>query len=161
MSELSVYLLSIVGVVLISVIIELILPTGQVTKYIKGIMSLVVIFVISSPLPNLISNGFYLSNITETSTNFDESLLDTIKSQQISLLKSNLEKGLEEKGLGGVNIDIWGDMQNGELKIQTIFVDLKNLVISSDNPHINKYEAVEDFLLKQTGVTSNQVVFYD
>ena len=46
MSEISVYLLTIVGVVFLMVVIELVLPDSKVSKYIKSIFAIFIVVVI-------------------------------------------------------------------------------------------------------------------
>lgn len=47
------WIMSIVGVVILTALFELFMVEGETKKYIKGILSVIVIIVIISPLPNL------------------------------------------------------------------------------------------------------------
>lgn len=159
MSDLSVYLLSIVGVVVISVVLDLVIPSGQVSKYVKGIMSLVIIFVIASPLPNIIKNGINFSSLFSSTVTLDEEYLETLKTQSITLLENELGQELVDAGITGAELEIWGDLESGQIKISYIFVQTENVVLSSDLAHIDKYEAIENLLIEKTGVDEEQVVF--
>ena len=159
MSEVSAYLLSIVGVVLLSIVLDLVLSDGTTKKYIKSIMSLILIFVLVGPLPKIIKNGVNFSFI-ESSVSLDENYQNVIFEQQKNQLEKNLEKLLADEGFKNINISIWADNFNG-LNINTIFVDLSNLVLSENNQHINKYEAIKILLTKQTGIKEEQVIFND
>lgn len=159
MSDLSIYLLSIVGVVIISVVLDLIIPSGQVSKYVKGVMSLVIIFVIASPLPNLVKNGFDFSSLFTSNTNLNEQYLETLKTQSIALLETELEQELTDSGVTGAELEIWGELDSGQIKISYIFVQSENIVLSSDLSHIDKYEAIRNLLIEKTGVDEEQVVF--
>ena len=159
MSEVSVYLLSIVGVVFLSVFIDIVLPNGNINKYIKSVMSLIVVFVLISPLPKLFKNGVDFSY--ENESDFNQGFSDTIKQQQIKFLETSLTKFLEEEGFCGVALNIWGEIESGALKITYIFVETNNLVLSTDNQHINKYKAITDLLTQKTGIRAEQVVFND
>ena len=159
MSEVSAYLLSIVGVVLLSIVLDLVLSDGTTKKYIKSIMSLILIFVLVSPLPKIIKNGVNFSFI-ESSVSLDENYQNVIFEQQKNQLEKNLEKLLADEGFKNVKVSIWADNFNG-LNINTIFVDLSNLVLSENNQHINKYEAIKILLTKQTGIKEEQVIFND
>ncbi len=159
MTQLSVYILSVAGVTILTVLVELILPEGKLHKFTKSILALIMVFVIAGPLPKLVKNGFNLD--FESANEVSQDVLNTVKNQQILTLQKNLEKGLEEKGFKNINLTIDADFNSGALKISTIFVDLSNLVLTDETQHIFKTEAVEDFLLKQTGLKAGQVVFYD
>lgn len=45
------WIVSIVGVICLGVLLEIVLPEGQTTKYVKGAFSLLVVFVIVAPIP--------------------------------------------------------------------------------------------------------------
>lgn len=51
---LSAWITGIVGVICLGILLEIVLPEGQASKYVKGAFSLLVVFVIAAPLPNLI-----------------------------------------------------------------------------------------------------------
>jgi len=159
MSDLSIYLLSIVGVVVISVVLELVIPSGQISKYIKSIMSLVIIFVIASPLPKLLNNGIDFSSLFSSTIELDEDYLETVKNQNITLLERQLQDELEAEGITGAELQIWGELEDGQINISYIFVEMENVVLSSELEHINKYEAIRNLLIECTGVDEEQVVF--
>ena len=49
------YILKIVAVVLFSVLIDILIPSGKMEKIVKICLSLIIVFVIVSPIPSLIS----------------------------------------------------------------------------------------------------------
>lgn len=53
--------MSIVGVICLGVLLEIVLPEGQTSKYVKGAFSLLVVFVIAAPLPALFKKEYKLS----------------------------------------------------------------------------------------------------
>ena len=57
MSAVGAWILSILGIVVIGAVIDLVLPSGRMNKYVKSIFSAVTILVIILPLPNLVKNG--------------------------------------------------------------------------------------------------------
>ena len=57
-STLSAWVMSIAGIICISVLVELVIPNGQMNKYIKGIFSFIVLLVIISPIPMLLGKEF-------------------------------------------------------------------------------------------------------
>ncbi|MBR1925864.1 MAG: stage III sporulation protein AF [Clostridia bacterium] len=159
MSEVSGYLLSVVGVVLFSIVLDLILSDGTTKKYIKSIMSLILIFVLVSPLPKIIKNDLDFSFIN-SSVKLNEEYQNVVFEQQKNQTEKDLEKFLFNEGFKNIKITIWADNLNG-FKINTIFVDLTGLVLAEKNQHINKYEAIKILLIKQTGIKEEQVIFND
>jgi stage III sporulation protein AF len=61
-SGVSQWLLSITGVVLLSVLAEFVLPEGQINKYTKVIFSFVVLLVVIMPLPKLFGKDIDISH---------------------------------------------------------------------------------------------------
>ena len=61
MGAVSAWLLSITGVILLSVLAEFVLPEGQMNKYTKVIFSFVILLVIIMPLPKLFGKDFDIS----------------------------------------------------------------------------------------------------
>lgn len=54
----SAWIMSVVGVICLGILLEIVLPEGQTAKYVKGAFSLLIVFVIASPLPALIKGDF-------------------------------------------------------------------------------------------------------
>ena len=63
MSEVSIYLLSIVGVVFLLVVVELVLPDSKISKYIKSIFSIFIVVVIITPIVKLVKNDWDWNSI--------------------------------------------------------------------------------------------------
>ena len=158
--DISTYLLSIVGVAILGVIVDLILPSGTVSKYIKGVFALILIFVIISPIPKLINQNWSFNDIFQTSsTEIDEDYLEDIKNQQIDKLNTDIKNLLVDNGFNNVDILVELDNSNFPLKIKYIFVDLTNLVLNQNMQHINYYTAITKLLCEQCNVKEEQIVF--
>ncbi|MDE5616753.1 MAG: stage III sporulation protein AF [Clostridia bacterium] len=88
-------MISIVGIVSLGVLIEIVLPEGENTKYIRGIFSIIVIFVIVSPLPKMLKGDFFKDFVIEDGAQIeiDEEYYQSVKE---SIHKSVIE-GLKDK----------------------------------------------------------------
>lgn len=159
MSEFSVYILSVAGVVILTVLVEIVLPSGKMNKYVKGILAVFMVFVIVNPIINFVKKGINFD--FQISTQIDENVLNVVKNQQIKALKNDLENKLKQNGFGDVDLSFDAKIEDGVLKIETIFVDLTNYVLLNDEQHIFNSKAVKDFLLTQTGLKIEQVVVYE
>ncbi len=71
LTTLSGWILSIAGVICISVIVELVMPDGQMNSYIKKILSFIIVLVIILPLPKLLKTEIDLNNIFDYSENIE------------------------------------------------------------------------------------------
>ena len=73
------YLLSILGVVMLGVVIDVILPSGSISKYISGIFAIIVMFVIISPVITWVKSGYNIKDyFTLQDISLDEKLLYNI-----------------------------------------------------------------------------------
>ena len=103
----SAWLLGIVGVVSLGVLLELLLPDGDNSKYIKGVFSVIVIFVIVSPLPKLVkgetSEWFSTSG---SAIEIDDGYYQSAKEDIQNKLFQSVEDKLSEKGYNDLSFDI-------------------------------------------------------
>lgn len=154
------YVAGLLGIVLLGVIIELLLPDGQMNKFIKGIYSLYVIFVLISPITAFISSGFTFSGFF-TSIEFviDTDYLNSIYISTDLELTTYLLESLYDEGISGVEIEISHITDEFSYTINEIVVNIKNLSIITDEPHINRYTVIIDAIKKYLYVEEEQILF--
>ncbi|MDE6605682.1 MAG: stage III sporulation protein AF [Clostridia bacterium] len=104
------WLIGIVGVVSLGVLIEVLLPEGENSKYIRGIFSIIVIFVIISPLPKL-AKGDYIKGFTSQSQeiSIDNEYYESVKDDIQIKVEDNLKEKLEKAGYNDLSFDIQFD----------------------------------------------------
>lgn len=158
------WILSIVGVVTLSVLVDILLPEGQTNKYIKGIFSVITLFVIISPLPKLISNNFDLN----ASVNFDAAVFEIdveylkgLVSNPHKIKEDNLKKYLERKGCKGAEIKIVGKTgKNTEIDYVNVY--LKNATYTADKPHNLVTNEIKNLVSDYLVISKNDVrVLYE
>lgn len=88
------WLISVLGVVALSLLLEVLTSDGSTSKYVKGAFSLLVIFVLISPLPELLgSDALNFDNLTvEYDDNFEYETAIRYKSIAQEEIKTALEK---------------------------------------------------------------------
>ncbi len=131
------YILSIVGIVLLGVIVDLILIDGQVKKYVKSIFVLFVIFTLVAPLPNLIDN-IKKGEITMPSTDIsiDNSYLDIILRQKNTAVVNAINRAMQENNIEGASISVEAKYEDNVYTILTIVVDLENIKYSVNHSKV-------------------------
>ena len=138
LSELSNWILSIAGIICVSVIVELILPDGQMNRYIKGIFSFIIILVVIMPIPKLLNRDFDFSNIFDNSGyEINSDYLYQVKLDKMNSVKNEIEKQIEKRGYLNVVVSINCDIFDNSMQYKSIFVDLSDLVISGQAEHNN------------------------
>ena len=90
------WIISVVGVILLSVLTDVLLPEGQMNKYVKGIFSILLIFVIIAPLADFIRKDIEIGDLL----NFDmESDGIVVEKSEIVEMEESLRTDLETLGI--------------------------------------------------------------
>lgn len=160
MGAISGWILSIVGVVLLGVIIEIILPEGQVSKYIRGVTCLATVLVIVSPLAKLGDANFDIKKYISSEIELDEGMLAQINQAKAKNIEESLEKLLQEEGYENVDVSISADYYSVQMEIMAIFVDLSKTVLNGEDANINKYEEITSLIVKSLGVEEECILIY-
>ena len=152
------YILSILGIVVAGIIIDIILPSGTISKYIKSIYSIFVVTVLLMPLINFLnkSNGFKLNY---TDYELQDNLINYISTKRVDNLELNIEEHLLNEGFNSIDIELSFSMENNEIVYKNCKVNLKNLEISADKQHINKYEFIKEVVTEFTNLNSEEIIF--
>ena len=130
------WILSIAGISVVSVLVDLILPSGQTAKYIKNIFAFITIFVIISPLPKLLSGNVKFDDIFESEEIIlQEDFLYQVNRDKLSALESSVQVNLESEGVKGVIVSLSADIFKTEMQIEEVFVDLSEIVIDENCQH--------------------------
>ena len=154
------YLLSILGVVILGVVIDVILPSGSTSKYISGIFAIVVMFVIISPVLTWVKNGYSIKDyFTLQDISLDEKLLYNINNAKFNELEKEIEQELSDNGYTNVKVDIQFSTDATNVKISQFLVDLSNLVINENCVNINKYVYIRQVVLSKLNITKEVIVF--
>lgn len=127
------WILSIVGIVSIGVLLDIIIPEGEINKYIKGIFAIVTICVIVAPLPSFFNKGVnigdYISN--ESDIEIDNVFVDEVNDERFRNIESIVEKMLIKAG-----------ESNPEVTINNNGKDVSGVMVKIDNP-INTDKAID------------------
>ena len=146
------WILSIAGVTILSVVVDLILPSGQTAKYIKNIFAFVMILVIISPLPALIKGNFNVNDIFESEEIvLQEDYIYQVNRDKLTALEEEITSSLEEKGIKNVVVTINADIFQIEMKILEVNVDLSDLVIDENSGHIDIEKAITEVVDRLAG----------
>ena len=159
MEAVSGWVLSIVGVVVLTTIIEIIMPNGSINKFIKCIFVLFTIFIMISPITRI--NIGSLFGVNTPNLNLDEEYIEDVNMKKLEEYKILIKDSLSGQGYKNISLDIHGKTLNGELKINTIFVDLCNLVLNNEALNINKYEHIKKIIIKIVDVAEEDIIFYE
>lgn len=164
LSDISSWIMSIAGIICLSVIVELVLPDGQLNRYIKGIFSFIILLVIISPIPSLLGKSFDFPNIFDYGdVRVDEDYIYQLNLDRINLVKGEIEDDIEESGYQNVVIYINCDIFDNAMQFKSIFVDLKNIVITENAEHtiITKIKEEITSIIESHVDIDEEAILYD
>lgn len=155
------WILSVLGVSILGVLVDIILPNGEMQKYIKSIFSILIVFSLIVPLLNIDINNLNFDNLiyNNASVELDNNYINSFNTQYKILLENNCEQLLEANGFSGVSVEIDMIMENNSFEIKKVELNLKNLVINQNEVHINKYTEMRNCITKYLDVKEDMVVF--
>jgi len=160
----SSWIISIASVSLLMTALDLLMTEGETKKYIKGIMSIIVIFVVIAPLPKLFNKNFdtdSILNTDEKNVSADEGYLYRVYIARYAEKELLVQKALAEKGLSHavvkINIAYGGGM---EVEIVNVTVDLNTAVITENQKNININELITGTVKAALGVEQEKVIIY-
>ena len=162
-STLSGWVLSIAGVVSLSVIVELIMPEGGLNKYIRGVFSFIIMLVIIAPLPSLVGKSFDFSNISlEGQYQLQEDYIYQMNVYKTQALQNDISNQIKQSGYDNVVVSVSSENYSSQFKIKAIYVELANLVINGQAQHTNIVDIEKEILqiiLSRANVDEAEVHF--
>jgi hypothetical protein len=154
------WILSIGAVIFVAVIIGYIIPDGKLGKYLKGIFSILILFVIIKPIISYDFSSFYytLTN-QENVIQIQKDYIDFVYQKQT---KNNILKAKEViKKLGYDNSMVsikYTTADSFAYEIKEVVINLENSVIKTDKEHIVIIEeikkSISDFFLIKDEIVS-------
>ena len=157
----SSWILSIAGIVIVSVLVELVMPEGQMNKYIKSVFSFIIVLVIILPLPKILNKEINLSSqIAYEEIKIQDNYIYNINLSKISTLTKDINNDLIKQGYNNINLSISANLNDEKMEYRAIYVNLRNLVISDENKHKNIIEIKEEIkeIIKKH-LTIGEVIF--
>lgn len=160
----SAWVLSLIGVVLISCVITIILPDGRLGKVIKGICSLVITLVIIYPLLSKDSiNSVFVLDDNNIQIDVQEEYVNYVFESRAEQTINEIINLIENKGVKDVICDVGYEKYNGNnnFTINFILINLNNAVIISDKEHILVIEEIISIVSQQFDLDKNKIVIYE
>ncbi len=156
----SSWILSIAGICILSVLIDLFLPDGNSSSHIKTLFNFVIILVIIAPLPNLLKKDFSASIIfNKDEIVIQEDYIYQLNRDKLTMLEKSIENKLSEDGLSNIDISISADIFTLQMTIDAVYVDLSNLVIQENSSHINIENEVIEVIVSFIDIKKENINF--
>ena len=150
----STWLLSIAGVVVIGVVIELILSKSGMSIFIRMIYAFCILLVIVSPLPGFLRGNIDLGG----GFDYDWELIGNINNQAQIQASRRAVMALEAAGFQNVLITLTAVRDIPHFRIDQVFLNASDIVITHDR-NINTRDEVIRIVRAILGVREDQIVY--
>lgn len=153
------WILAIVGVICLSVLVDILLPNGQTNKYVKGIFSVITLYVIISPLPSFLSGGQkFVTSLNFDAADFsaDENFLAEISLNPFKARETALAAYLSKRGYTGVTVKYVGCVEN-DTEIDYINIILSDESFDASTPHNVVSDNVKSLVADFTGADKEDI----
>ena len=155
MSGLSSYILSIAGIIFVSIIVELVISDGTLSKHIKSIFSFFILAVIIAPLPALVSNENVSSVFEFSEYEIQEGYIYTLNKSRLETMATEEELLLQNEGYKNIKIVFHSsNMSQADMKIDGASINLAKMIVLEEAKHKEEKDIKEH-------ITSRMIERYD
>lgn len=160
MAQISAYILSLVGIVFLGVLVDVIMPDGEMNGFVKGMFALIAMLIIIAPIGKLKNKNFKLEDIFEqtTSIQIDGDFLEATKKDIDESLKNQLVAKLEDEGFCKIIVTIESMMSNNVYQIEKVKISVANLSNLDKQEHINKCTKIKEIAEQILNVEESDVI---
>ncbi len=125
MGIMSAWVISIAGAVVLINVCEILLPSGEMSKYIKGTLAVVCMLVMLAPLPEMLSRSTDIGELIlgDSAVSIDYSFVDYVNRSKAEALSESAQKSLEQRGITGAKITVTAKA-SAEFFVESVFADL-------------------------------------
>ena len=151
----SAWLLSVIGVVFLAVLLDFVYPNGKTNAFCKSIIGIFAMIMLIYPLVKI-----DISSLSQTNLSYI-SLEEEIRKSKDEYYRLKLENTFSNENIIGVSVEIDSKMKDNDYYISNVFVDIGSIVLSQDLEHKNKYEVIEELILKTINVDKENIIIYE
>lgn len=157
----SAWILSIVGIILVTTLVSIVLPEGKLARYVKSILAFATILVVIAPLKEIGGKELDFSGIiTSSESGYQESFLYYINEKKAAALEQGCLANLEEAGMTGAKVTVLF-VDDVTFSIEKVQVNVKNLVCQEDKPHNDRNVEIRRRLAEYLKIEVGQVELYE
>lgn len=160
-----VWAISVVGIVILTVLSDVILPEGETSKYIKTVVGIVAVLVLVSPLPSILSGDLQFSLQSSNNSQTEQvqhSYLEYVCNAYEQYTQQRALTYLADNGYGDCTVQATYkcDYDGGDIVFQYIDVYVDKSVINGQQGNINITEDIRKALTKLFAIEEQQVRVY-
>ncbi len=101
------WIMSIVGVVVVGVLIDVLTPEGESNKYVKGVYALIVVLVIASPIAKALKSDIDFSQYSDSAFDTDYAFVEAVNDDRKQSDEHKITNSLNLRGYEGAKVVIF------------------------------------------------------
>ena len=136
-----------VGIALLTILCDVILPDGKLNKHVKHVCSLLAVAVVFSPVLSMLRDFSIDLDVSQEALSYDANLENYFVVQTVEDIENTIEQKLDSAGFVGATVEISYHVVDGKLILEKAVVSLKNVVLSSPSLVINLNENIKKIIL--------------
>jgi hypothetical protein len=142
----------------LTVLLDIIMPEGQTNKYIKGIFSVIVTIVIITPITGFLKGGINLDGFFDFSSGYDidNNYIYSVYAEAERREEADIKDYLMANDIEIVMADMVFDAADKK-KLNYINIFLAQSVIDGDSAHININDKIKELLSQRYGLKREDI----
>ncbi len=129
---------TIIGVIVLTVLADMMLPDGQTSKYIKFVIGIIVVYVMISGISTLLdSSTTVLADVSLDSVSIDEDYMAYIVDANSQSYEATCMSALEASGYYETEVTVVCVQSNYSVDVESVEVNISKCGISSQNDNID------------------------
>lgn len=133
------YILGVVGMVVLAATIDIILPSGKMSVFVRSVVAVFLFFVIVSPLAKVVKRGNVIDDIIDS---VDSQFVIDITDSQVNAAKQQVQKSIKSNFGFDSDVEIEYISEKGVasfLKVSVFLANDENKANTNDIEMIGKY----------------------
>jgi len=151
----SSWLISVTGIIVIGVIVELLMTDSAMSKFVRSIYAFFILLVVVAPLPNLFRSGAEVGGWIEP----DGELLTQINSMSLAASQQRIERELQRAGFEGVIVTLTQCRDSPNFQIDRVFVNACG--VQPPRPNINTRTEIIRIVTTILNIDEGRVIYHD
>lgn len=149
------WLIGIVGVVFLTVLVDIICPEGKTNAFIKSMFSVFALYIIVSPVISVFNKEY---KFTYKEIDLQESFLESVGSNNIDMLENKLQQKIHDNGYPCF-VEIKGNVWGKTVNIDKITILLVNSVLLDEDKHINNCKVITQLVKERLEVDEEDIIY--
>lgn len=125
------WILGIVGVVVVGVLIDVLMPEGESNKYVKGVYALIVVLVIASPVVKFLKSDVDFSKYFDSAFETDSAFVESVNDDRKQADEDKIANTLKLRGYENAQVVIFREASD-IYRIDRVNVDITLCAQSKD-----------------------------